>query len=36
MLQDMLGHAMSAMTDRCLGDERKGQASPEMPRYSPI
>ena len=36
VLQDMMGHATTAMTNRYLGDERKAQAAREMPRYSPI
>lgn len=36
VLQDMMGHATTVMTNRYLGDERKAQASREMPRYSPI
>lgn len=36
VLQDMLGHSTSVMTNRYLGDERKTQAAKLMPRYSPI
>jgi integrase/recombinase XerD len=36
VLQDMLGHSSSVMTNRYLGNERKEQAAALMPRYAPI
>lgn len=36
ILQDMLGHATPAMTNRYLGDTRKTQAARAMPAFSPI
>ncbi|MHB1032985.1 MAG: tyrosine-type recombinase/integrase [Pirellulaceae bacterium] len=34
--KDMMGHAITAMTNRYLGEERKAQAAREVPRYSRI
>ncbi len=36
VVQDMLGHASPAMTNRYLGDARRAQAARLMPQYSPI